>query len=84
MVPNPAPALILPLGLGANEFTIESYPDLRWAIEVQRTADQLVATVHEYDLNNILLASDTFNLKKASPLDLGSLISCREPTTTSQ
>jgi hypothetical protein len=51
---------------------------------VQRTADQLVATVHEYDLNNILLASDTFNLEKASPLDLGSLISCREPTTTSQ
>jgi hypothetical protein len=84
VVPNPAPALLLPLGLGANEFTIESYPDLRWAIEVQRTADQLVATVHEYDLNNILLASDTFNLEKASPLNLGSLISCREPTTASQ
>lgn len=80
VVPNPAPASILPLGMGANEFTIESFPDLRWAIEVQRTADQLVATVHEYDLNNILLASDTFNLEKASLLDLGSLIPCREPS----
>ena len=81
VVPNPASASILPLGLGAKDFTIESFPDLRWAIEVQRTADQLVATVHEYDLNNILLASDTFNLEKASPLNLGSLIPCREPST---
>jgi hypothetical protein len=80
VVPNPAPASILPLGLGANEFTIESFPDLRWAVEVQRTADQLVATVHEYDLNNIVLASDTFNLEKAGALDLGSLIPCREPS----
>jgi hypothetical protein len=81
VVPNPAPASILPLGLGANDFTIASYPDLRWAIEVQRTANQLVATVHEYDLNNILLASDTFNLEKASLLNLGSLIPCKEAST---
>jgi hypothetical protein len=82
VIPNPAPASILPLGLGANDFTIESFPDLRWAIEVQRTADQLVATVHEYDLNNILLASDTFNLQKAGVLDLGSLIPCKEASAT--
>jgi hypothetical protein len=80
VIPNPASASILPLGLGANGFTIESFPDLRWAIEVQRTADQLVATVHEYDLNNIVLATDTFNLEKAGVLNLGSLVPCREPS----
>jgi hypothetical protein len=82
--PNPAPASIYLLGLGARDFTIANIPDLRWAIVVQRTADQLVATVQEYDLNNILLATDTFNLRKASLLDLGSLISCLEPSTASQ
>ena len=82
--PNPAPASIYLLGLGARDFEINTYPNLRWAIVVQRTADQLVATVQEYDLNNILLATDTFNLKKASMLDLGSLIPCKEPSTTAQ
>lgn len=82
--PNPAQASIYLLGLGARDFTIANFPDLRWAIVVQRTADQLVATVQEYDLNNILLATDTFNLKKASLLDIGSLISCLDPSTASQ
>ena len=80
--PNPAPASIYLLGLGARDFTIAAYPDLRWAIVVQRTADQLVATVQEYDLNNILLGTDTFNLVRSSPLDLGSLIPCKEPSLT--
>jgi hypothetical protein len=84
VTPNPAPASIYLLGLGARDFTIANFPDLRWAIVVQRTADQLVATVQEYDMNNILLATDTFNLKKASLLDLGSLISCQEPSTATQ
>jgi hypothetical protein len=82
--PIPAPASIYLLGLGARDFTIANFPDLRWAIVVQRTADQLVATVQEYDLNNILLATETFNLEKASLLDIGSLISCLEPSTASQ
>src|SRR5512139_1498965 len=82
--PNPAPASIYLLGLGARDFTISNFPDLRWAVVVQRTADQLVATVQEYDLNNILLATDTFNLEKASLLDPGSLIPCLEPSTASQ
>jgi hypothetical protein len=82
--PNPAPASIYLLGLGARDFTIANFPDLRWAIVVQRTSDQLVATVQEYGLNNILLATDTFNLEKASLLDLGSLIPCLEPSTASQ
>jgi hypothetical protein len=79
--PNPAPASIYLLGLGARDFQIATYPNLRWAIVVQRTADQLVATVQEYDLNNILLATDTFDLKKAGVLDLGSLIPCKAPST---
>jgi hypothetical protein len=82
--PNPAPASIYVLGLGARDFTIATIPNLRWAIVVQRTADQLVATVQEYDLNNILLATDTFNLQKASLLDLGSLIPCKEPLPATQ
>src|SRR5512139_986717 len=82
--PNPAQASIYLLGLGARDFTISNFPDLRWAIVVQRTADQLVATVQEYGLNNILLATDTFNLEKASLLDPGSLIPCLEPSTASQ
>ena len=82
--PNPAQASIYLLGLGARDFTIANFPDLRWAIVVQRTADQLVATVQEYSLNNILLATDTFNLEKGSLLDPGSLIPCLEPSTASQ
>jgi hypothetical protein len=84
VIPNPAPASIYLLGLGARDFQIDAYPDLRWAIVVQRTADQMVATVQEYDLNNILLATDTFNLKKASLLDVGSLIPCKDASTTGQ
>lgn len=80
--PNPAPASIYILGLGARDFVIPNFADLRWAIIVQRTADQLVATVQEYDMNNLLLNSDTFNLKKASLLNPASLLPCREPDST--
>ena len=80
VLPNPAPASIYLLGLGARDFLIPRYPDLRWAIVVQRTAEQLVATVQEYDLNNILLNTDTFNMEKASLLD--NLIPCQQPTTS--
>ncbi|MGE5375797.1 MAG: hypothetical protein ACM3XO_12135 [Bacteroidota bacterium] len=79
VLPNPAPASIYLLGLGARDFVIPRYPDLRWAIIVQRTADRLVATVQEYDLNNILLNTDTFDLEKASLLE--NLTSCQQPTT---
>jgi len=77
VLPNPAPASIYLLGLGARDFLIARYPDLRWAIIVQRTANQLVATVQEYDLNNILLNTDTFDLEKASLLS--NLIPCQQP-----
>lgn len=77
--PHPAQASIYLLGLGARDFVIANYPDLRWAIVVQRAADRLVATVQEYDLNNILLNSDMFDMEKANLLE--NLVSCREPTT---
>lgn len=77
VLPNPAPASIYLLGLGARDFVIPRYPDLRWAIIVQRTAERLVATVQEYDLNNILLNSDTFDLEKASIIE--GLIPCEQP-----
>lgn len=80
VMPNPAPASIYVLGLGARDFTIPRYPDLRWAIIVQRTAEQLVATVQEYDLNNILLNTDTFNLEKASIIE--NLIPCEQPNVS--
>ncbi len=80
VMPNPAPASIYLLGLGARDFLIPRYPDLRWAIVVQRTAEQLVATVQEYDLNNILLNTDTFNLEKATLLE--NLTKCDQPTTS--
>jgi hypothetical protein len=80
VLPNPAQASIYLLGLGARDFTIPRYPDLRWAVIVQRTAEQLVATVQEYDLNNILLNTDTFNLEKASIIE--NLIPCEQPVVT--
>jgi hypothetical protein len=78
--PNPAPASIYVLGLGARDFVIQNFPDLRWAIVVQRTADQLVATVQEYSPDNILLDTDTFNMKKANIIE--NLTDCKQPTNT--
>ena len=80
--PNPASASIYVLGLGARDFIIPNFPDLRWAIVVQRTANQLVATVQEYDMNNILIASDTFNLEKAGLLSPENLFPCQEAPAT--
>ena len=80
--PKPAPATIYLFGLGARDFVIPNFPDLRWAIIVLRSGDQLIATVQEYDVNNILLNSDTFNLEKASIIDPANIIPCREPATS--
>lgn len=80
--PNPAPASIYVLGLGAKDFVIPSFADLRWAIVVQRTADQMVATVQEYDMSNILLATDTFYLKKAGLLDPANFFPCQESSAS--
>lgn len=79
VLPKPATASIYVFGLGASDFVVPSLPDLKWAVIVQRTENQLVATVQEYSANNILLNSDIFLLEKTSLLDLGSLIPCEDP-----
>jgi len=80
--PNPAAASKSAFGWAAHDFVISSFNDLRWAVVVQRSGDQLVATVQEYDTNNLLLNSDSFTLKKASLLNPGVMIPCEEPTLT--
>lgn len=79
VLPHPATASIYVFGLGAADLTIPSLPDLKWAILVQRTEEQLVATVQEYGANNLLLNSEIFNLEKASLLDPANLLPCQEP-----
>lgn len=81
VLPHPATASIYVFGLGAADLTIPSIPDLKWAILVQRTEEQLVATVQEYGANNLLLNSEIFNLEKASLLDPASLLPCQEPAS---
>lgn len=77
--PNPAPATMYAFGLGARDFVISRYENLRWAVIVQRSDDQLVATVQEYDTNNVLLSSETFQLEKPTLIDSITLPPCDEP-----
>ena len=80
--PNPADASRSTFGWVARDFVISSFDNLRWAVEVQRSGEQLVARVQEYDTNNILLNSDSFTLQRASFLNPGVMIPCQEPTFT--
>lgn len=82
VLPQPATASIYVFGLGAADLTIPSLPNLKWAILVQRTENQLVATVQEYDANNLLLNSDIFTMEEASLLDPATLLPCQEPSLT--
>jgi len=68
VLPNPAPATFYEFALLARDFVFGKYPNLKWTIFVQHSGDQLVATVQEYDTNNILLNSDTFRLEKPNLL----------------
>ncbi len=69
MQPNPAQATIYDFGLVARNLTMPRYPDLIWSILVQPSRDEMVATVQEYDANNIILNSDFFRLQKPSLLN---------------
>jgi hypothetical protein len=82
VLPHPAVASIYVFGLGAADLTIPSLPDLKWAILVQRTEQQLVATVQEYGSDNLLLNSEIFTLEKASLLDPANLLPCQEPAAS--
>lgn len=77
--PNPAQATIYDFGLVARNLLMPRFPDLKWSILVQPSGDELVATVQEYDANNIILNSDIFRLKKPSLLGSITLDPCQQP-----
>jgi hypothetical protein len=79
VLPNPAPATMYAFGLGARDLVISRFENLRWAVIVQKAEDQLVATVQEYDTNNVLLDTDTFQLEKPTLIDSITLPPCEEP-----
>lgn len=81
-LPNPASASLYDFALVARNFTIPREPGLTWTILIQQSGKQVVATVQEYDSNNILLNSDTFRLDKPSLLDSIGLQSCPAPSVT--
>ena len=81
MQPNPAQATMFAFGLGARDLVNPNLEDLRWAIIVQRSGDHLVATVQEYDTNNVFLDSATFRLEKPSLVDSITLDPCEEPAS---
>jgi hypothetical protein len=82
VLPNPAPASLYDFAMVARNFTIPRYADLNWTILIQQSGEQMVATVQEYDINSILLNSDTFRLEK--PNLLNSLVQqpCENPPAT--
>lgn len=82
VLPNPAAASLYDFAMVARNFTIPRLPELNWTILVQQSGDQIVATVQEYDANNILLNSDTFRLEQ--PGLLGSIVQqpCDNPGPT--
>ncbi len=80
--PNPDPASIYDFALVARDFLIPAYTDLKWSMLVQQSGDQIVVTVQELDLNNILLNSDTFRFQKPSLIDSLALRPCDPPQPT--
>lgn len=82
VLPHPAQAAFYDFALVARDFSIPVRAELKWTILVQQSGDQLVATVQEYDLNNLLLNSDTFRLDKPNLLESVGLPDCDEPQAT--
>jgi hypothetical protein len=80
--PNPAISSFYDFALVAREFVIPVFDNLKWTILVQQSGDQVVATVQEYDTNNILLNSDTFRLQKPSLIDSLGMRPCDPPQPT--
>lgn len=81
-LPNPAQAAFYEFALVARDLNVPIQADLKWTILIQQSGDQIVATVQEYDLNNILLNSDTFRLEEPNLLESVGLSDCEEPATT--
>jgi hypothetical protein len=83
VLPNPAPSTLYDFAMVARNFTIPRFPEFNWTILVQQSGQQIVATVQEYDVNNILLNSDTFRLEKPGLLDSIVQQPCQMPPVTS-
>ena len=82
VLPRPAPAAFYDFALVARDLNAPAFSDRKWTILVQQSGAQLVATVQEYDLNNILLNSDTFRLEQPNLLESVGLTDCEEPSAT--
>ncbi len=82
VLPRPAHGDFYDFALVARDFNAPASADRKWTIFVQQSGDQLVATVQEYDLNNILLNSDTFRLEEPNLLESVGLPECEEPPAT--
>jgi hypothetical protein len=79
VAPHPAQATVYEFGMVARDLTASRYPELKWSVIVQQSGDQLVATIQEYDANNILLNSDIFRFQKQGLLGSITLEPCQEP-----
>lgn len=82
VLPHPSQAAFYDFALVGRDYLIPVRADLKWTIFVQQSGEQLVATVQEYDLNNLLLNSDTFRLEKPNLLESVGLPDCDEPPAT--
>lgn len=82
VLPHPAQAALYDFALVARDFTIPSFTDRKWTVLLQQSGDQLVATVQEYDVNNLLLNLDTFRLEQPNLLESVGLSDCEEPDST--
>ena len=82
VLPDPAPATLYDFAMVARSFLIPRYPEFNWTILMQQSGDQIVATVQEYDVNNILLNSDTFRMEKPNLLNSIVLQPCDKPSAT--
>ena len=78
-LPNPAQAAFYDFALVARDFSVPVYENFKWTILIQQSGDQIVATVQEYDLNNILLNVDTFRLEEPNLLESVGRAPCDEP-----
>lgn len=82
VLPHPAQGAFYDFALVTRDLNAPAFADRKWTILVQQSGDQLIATVQEYDLNNILLNSDTFRLEQPNLLESVGLSDCEEPAAT--
>lgn len=82
LLPYPARGDYYDFAVVARDLNAPALSDRKWTILIQQSGDQLVTTVQEYDLNNILLNSDTFRLEQPNLLESVGLPDCEEPVAT--